>query len=162
MKLIRNLTVLMFAVLMGAHIGANAANDVALVEPGPISMPSANSYSMEDVRKAVIAGALRHQWRVESDTPGTVRLILDGRKDRAVLVVDVVYNEKNYSIKYVRSEGLRYTKGDGAVLVANPTSNTVSRVGSGQAITTIHSSYARWMKVLTESINTELFVAKTK
>ncbi|HEY8099579.1 MAG TPA: hypothetical protein VIF82_02405 [Burkholderiaceae bacterium] len=162
MRLIKTLTVLMFTVFMSMHIEANAANDVVLVEPGPISLPSTKSYSMDEIKKAIIAGALRHQWRVESEAPGTVRIVLDGRRDRAVLVMDVVYDDKSYSVKYVRSEGLRYVKGDAAAFVHNPNSNTVSRVNGGQQTTTIHSSYARWMKALTESINTELTVAKMR
>ncbi len=162
MKAIRNLTVVMFTALMSMHFAVNAANDVVLVEPGPISVPSSKTYSLEEVRKAILGGALRHQWRADSETPGTVRIILDGRKDGAVLVMDVVYDEKSYSVKYVRSEGLRYVKGNASAVVANPNSNTVSSLNGGQKTTTIHSSYARWMKVLTESINTELNVIKMR
>jgi hypothetical protein len=162
MRLIKTLTILLLTIFMSMHIEANAANDVVLVEPGPISLPSTKSYSLDEVRKAIVAGALRHQWRVESDTPGTVRIILDGRNDRAVLVMDVVYDDKNYSIKYVRSEGLRYVKGNAKAFTPNPTSNTVSRTDFGQSQTTIHSSYSRWMNTLVSSINTELAYVKMK
>jgi len=159
MKLVINLVVLMFTMMLGIHT-ANAANDVPLVEPGPISLPANKAYSLVEVRKAIIAGATRHHWRVENETPGTVRIILDGRNDRAVLVMDVVYDEKNYNIKYVRSEGLRYVKGSGTVATANPNSNTVSRFGGEVQATTIHSSYSRWMKGLIAAINIELQLAK--
>jgi hypothetical protein len=160
MKFAKNLIMLMFFALMGLHMNARAAGDVPLVEPGPIALPTGKTYSLEEVRKSVIAGAMRHQWRVESETPGVVRIILDGRRDRAVLEMDVVYDDKSYSIKYVRSEGLRYVKGNSQAFVKNPTSNTVSRATGDQVVTTIHSSYARWMKGLTEAINTELRLAK--
>jgi hypothetical protein len=160
MKLAKSWIVVMFVALMGIHAGAGAANVVPLVEPGPIAYPTGKLYSTEEIRKSIVAGAMRHQWRVESESPGVVRLILDGRRDQAVLVVDVVYGDKSYSIKYVRSEGLRYVKGSGQALVQNPTSNTVSRATGDPLITTIHSSYARWMKNLTDAINVELRLAK--
>jgi len=131
MKLVRNLMMLMFTVLLGAHMTAHAAKTVSLFEPGPISISSSKELTIKDIRKAIISGAMRHQWQVESETPNTVRIKLDGRKDQAVLVMDIIYDTKSYSIKYVSSEGLRY---DGS---------------------SIHSSYSRWMQNLTNAINTE-------
>lgn len=131
MKLASNLMTLLFALLMGTTMLANAHN-AELIEPGPISIPSSKPLSIQEVKKAIMHGAERHSWKVESESPGVIRIKLDGRKDRAVLVMDVVYDTKSYSIKYVSSEGLRYNG------------------------TTIHSSYTRWMTNLTNSINTEL------
>jgi len=160
MKQSRKMMIWVFAVLFGMQI-ANAANDVVLVEPGPIAYPAQYSYTPAEIQKAITTGALRHQWRIESQKPGTIRLILDGRNDKAVLVVDVVYDDKSYSIKYVRSEGLRYIQGSSApATVANPNSNTVSRFSYEQRDSTIHSSYKRWMKILTGSIDEQLRIAK--
>jgi hypothetical protein len=131
MKFTSNLMTLMFAVLMGTTTLANAHN-VELTEPGPISIPSSKPLSTKEIRKAILHGVERHNWKVESDSPGVIRIKLDGRRDRAVLVMDVVYDTKSYSIKYVSSEGLRY---------------------NGK---TIHSSYSRWITNLTSSIDTEL------
>ena len=128
--------------------------EVVLVEPGPIPVPGSKPYSMEEVRKAVIGGAMRHNWHVESESPGTVRIKLQAPDYQ--LVMDVVYDVKNYSIKYVSSQGLRYSHAD--ALVKSPTSNTYSRGAGGAA--TIHPSYARWMKFLTDAINVELNIIK--
>jgi hypothetical protein len=162
MKFVKSMIALLLIALIGTHIAANAANSVPLVEPGPISMPADKVFTLEEIKKAITAGALRHQWRVESQTPGSIRIILDGRNDKAVLVMDVVYDEKKYSIKYVRSENLNYVQGNGTTVKANPNSNTVSRFGGEVQATTIHSSYSRWMKILTREIDTELNVAKLK
>jgi hypothetical protein len=162
MKFVNSMTALLFTVLIGTHVAANAANSVPLVEPGPISIPADKVFTLEEIKKAVTAGAIRHQWRVESQTPGSVRIILDGRNDKAVLVMDVVFDEKKYNIKYVRSENLNYVKGNGSTVQLNPNSNTVSRFAGEVTQTTIHSSYSRWMKILTREIDTELNVAKLK
>ncbi|MGZ5817665.1 MAG: hypothetical protein ACXWJD_02860 [Burkholderiaceae bacterium] len=150
------MTILMFAVFMSMHLEANAAKNVVLVEPGPISLPTGRTYSLDQVKKAIIAGASRHQWNVESEKPGVVRIILDRHSGREVLVMDVVYDDKNYSVKYVRSVGLDYEKGTPAAYTANPNSNTISVNTIDHQMTNIHSSYARWMKGLTDAINTEL------
>ncbi len=160
MALTRNLMIVLFGLLMGVHVAANAVNDVVLTEPGPIAVPTGKSYSIEEVRKAVISGALRHQWRVESETPGTVRIILDGRNDGAVLVMDIIYDSQNYSIKYVRSERLRYGMGSSTGRAYNPNMNTGARYATQSQTPMIHSSYSRWMKSLVDAINTELNVEK--
>jgi hypothetical protein len=163
MKFVKNLLPAMFIMLMmGMHSTAHAARSVVLEEPGPISVPTDYSYSMDEVKKAIIGGATKHQWRIDSEKPGIVRIILDGRRDHAVLVMDVVYDQKSYSIKYVRSEALDYQKGIPAGVTANPNSNTVSVNTSDHQKTTIHSSYARWMKLLVQAINTELIRTMAK
>lgn len=162
MKPIRNLTILMFAVLMSMHLAAFAARSVELEEPGPISVPAGHSYTLEEVRAAIVAGAKRHHWQVESQAPGVVRLILDQHRGRVVLVMDAVYDEKNYSLKYVRSEGMYYMKGIPTTTVSNPNSNTISTNTSDHLKTTIHSSYLRWTRGLTSAINTELYAAQMK
>lgn len=161
MKLARNLMALMFTVLMGVHMTANAQLDaVPLIEPGPITVPGGAPYTMNEVRKAVLSAAMRHEWRVETDKFGMARIILDGRTDRAVLVMDIVYDEKAYSIKYVSSEGLRYEKGTKTDLPQVDASKGNYATRDYSYGPTIHPSYARWMKNLTNAINTELMIVK--
>jgi hypothetical protein len=162
MKLVRILMMVLAATLISMHPSVNAQqNDVVLVEPGPISYPGNQPYTLNEVRKAILTAAMRHEWRVESDSPGTIRIILDGRTDRAVLIMDVVYDEKSYSIKYVSSENLRYSKGKKAT-ISNSGKTAGSYVAQSDAPipTTIHPSYARWMKNLTNAIDVELRIAK--
>ncbi|MGZ5817666.1 MAG: hypothetical protein ACXWJD_02865 [Burkholderiaceae bacterium] len=161
MKPARNLMTLMLTILMGMHITANAQQDVvALEEPGPIAVPAGGPYTLNEVRKSILSAAMRHEWRVESDKPGIARIILDGRTDRSLLEMDIVYDEKAYSIKYVHSEGLKYDKGmkTDTPKIEPGKGNYTTRDYSRSA--TIHPSYARWMKNLTNAINTELMIVK--
>lgn len=128
----RRVSQLLFAVvMMCSAVFANARN-IELFEPGPVAVPAGKAFTLKDVRKAVLSGAMFHHWQMESETPGKIRIKLDGRRDRAVLVMEVVYDTKSYSIKYVSSENLKY---DGH---------------------SIHPSYARWMKNLTDAIDMQL------
>ncbi|MGZ3235980.1 MAG: hypothetical protein ACXU8A_01235 [Burkholderiaceae bacterium] len=113
MKQTNRLSIFLLTLLSFVYIPGYADSIVVLSEPGPISVPADKTYTMNEVRKSIISGAMQHEWRIDSDTPGNVRVILDGRKDHVVLVMDVVYNVKSYSIKYVRSDGLKYDQGNG-------------------------------------------------
>jgi hypothetical protein len=161
MKLVRKLMMLMCLVMAGTHLPASAQQDsVKLEEPGPIALPGKFSYTTNEVRKAILTAAMRHDWRIESESPGVARIVLDGRTDRAVLVMDIIYDTNNYSIKYIRSDGLRYTPGnlnDKSTVVMPKGNYSTREYESGPAI---HPSYARWMKNLTNSINVELLIVK--
>jgi hypothetical protein len=160
MKLVKHMMSLILGVVLCAHIAVHAQSDARLVEPGPIAIPeNSKPYTLDEIRKAILTSALRNQWRIESETPGTIQIVLDGRNDHAVLVMDVIYDVKSYSIKYVRSEKLRYVKGTG-VANACPSGQLSCSVNAQQEFTTIHSSYARWMKNLTESISSEFKILR--
>lgn len=140
MPLIKHLVFFMFSALLVLPMTAQAGRDSVLVEPGMIEVPAGKTYTQAEVRKAILVGASRHHWRVVKETPGLIQIKLDGRKDRAVLTMEITHDTKSYTIRYVSSEELRYRE-EGATK-------------------TIHSSYHRWMKNLVDSINDELRIMK--
>jgi hypothetical protein len=140
MRLLKRMAAVALFGLIGSVPAVNAARDAVLVEPSNLAVPEGKTYSSAEMRKAVISGSARHNWRMIGDAPGKVRLQLDSKKGDYQLVVDVVYDTKHYSVKYVTSQGLRYREEGGTRM--------------------IHSSFIRWMKNLTDAINTELTLAK--
>lgn len=136
MKNTKHVAVLAFAFLMALSPLAEAARSVP-VDDSVNAVPNYGSKppTAADVRKAIIKSALQRGWQPINDTGGKVRLQLDEKKRGAYrLVVDVVYTAKNYTIKYVSSDGLRY--------------NEEQR--------TIHSSYSRWLNMLVKTVNREI------
>jgi hypothetical protein len=140
MKMIKNLLVMVVFASFAVAPVAMAARDAVLAEPSNIALPAGKTYTTAELRKAIISGGARHSWQLAGDIPGKIRLQLDSKKGDYQLVVDVIYDAKNYSVKYVTSQGLRYREESGARM--------------------IHSSFGRWMKNLTDAINTELNLLK--
>jgi hypothetical protein len=132
--------------LIAAMLNAALAGDVSRVETdsqsekqseiriGPVSVPENRAYTTDQVRAAIIYGAAGNHWIIDSETPGTIRIKLDGRKDLIVLVMDVIYDAHSYSIKYVSSDLTPKNK------------------------ITFNSSYPRWTRGLMTAINRELNV----
>lgn len=158
MKLLGKLMSLLFIVLIGSSMVANAEEGIPLTDSGPIAVPRRHTYTADEVKAAIVDGIEHYKWRVESEKPGTVRIKLDERRDGIVLVMDVIYDATSYSLKYVSSEGLGYKSAaekTGSPFAGNPNSNTVSR-DYEIAGPSIDSRYARWTKNLRKGINREL------
>jgi len=144
----KNIVIYMLSLLINSCIAVNAAESVDLtaVEIGPISVPDGKAYTLEQVRKGVIFGAMQHKWQVESEMSGIVRIKIDGRKDGIVLVMDVLYDANKYSIKYVKSERLAQSR---ATIRGEVVRQHKSEFGT---------TYSRWMRNLTGAINRELII----
>ncbi len=156
MKLINSLMILLFAIIMGSQIEAHAqATEVRVTEPGPISVPKGKPYTVDEVRKAILSSAMRREWAIDGEAPGSIRIKLE-RRDFWI-VMNIIYDTESYSIKYVNSEGLRYEKGTG-IANACPVGLPSCTGPAYQQYATIHPSYARWMKGLVDSINSELAI----
>jgi hypothetical protein len=158
MKLTGKMKSLLFIALTGLNMTAHAEDEVPFKEGESIAVPRRHTYTAGQVKEAIIEAAEHYKWRVESETPGTVRIKLDERSDGVVLVVDVAYDATSYSFKYVSSEGLKYKSAaekTGSPYAKNPNSNTVSKDYeiSGPSI---DSRYVRWTKNLKKAINREL------
>ena len=124
-----------FVLLATLSAGVQAAKSVT-VQDQTNAVPTVGSApSAGDVKKAILRAAVERGWQPISDTGGRVRLQLDEKKKGAYrLVIDVVYDAKNYTIKYVSSDGLKYNEKD----------------------STIHSSYQRWTNLLIQTINRDI------
>ena len=140
MKLTKKLMVLLFTAVAGWSMVASA-KDVSLVEPQNIPVPEGKTYTLSEVKQAIVVGAESRKWHVVNDAPGKLRIQLDGRRDGAVLTLDIVYDKNKYSINYVSSAAIRYSEEGG--------------------VRTIHSNYDRWIKNLTDSIDIQLGLLKT-
>lgn len=65
------------------------------------------------MREVVVAAAHGKMWMPEDRGPNTVRCTLDVRGHQAV--VDVVFTESSFSIRYVSSENLNYDAASGRI-----------------------------------------------
>lgn len=139
MKITKSLYAVAFVALTLLSVSAHAARAVPVTDQTN-AVPNVGSkpLSITDVKKAVMKAALSRGWQITNDSPGKLRLRLDDNRKAAYhVVIDVLYTTQSYTLKYVSSDGLRYDEG----------------------AKTIHSSYSRWMNMLTKSINKELISA---
>lgn len=67
---------------------------------------SISSARMRDVREAIVTAGTEHGWIMQPKNPGHIVGTLNIRAHQAI--VDIYYNESNYSILYHSSEGLHY------------------------------------------------------
>lgn len=91
---------------------------------------AAQSLSLADVEKNIIAAGEGRGWRFTKLEPGKLRAVQDVEKFSAA--VDVSFDQKSYSIQHVSSRGMRES-GD-----------------------TIHSHYNFWIRNLESDIATRL------
>lgn len=137
----RNSAMAIFALLAVLSAGAEAARSVPVEDQtNAILNIGSKPLGAPEIKRAILRAAVSRGWQPINDAAGKVRLQLDEKKKGAYrLVIDIVYNAKNYTIKYVSSDGLKYSESD----------------------RTIHSSYARWTNLLIQSINRELTSGST-
>jgi hypothetical protein len=99
-------------------------DDIAIVTP------DGRSLTLEQVQRAVLrAVSSTRQWVPSSPKPNTVRATYS--KGRHSAVIDVVFTETSYSIKYVDSTDLNYSDKDGRAVI-HPVYN--------KAVTTLRQS----------------------
>jgi hypothetical protein len=133
MRSIRGVTIPMFVLLAGTATSAVAARDAPLIDHENIAVTSATSAA--NVKKAVVTAGGKRGWKPVKDTPTNVRLEYNAR-GKHLVVIDVGYNAKVYSIKYVASENMNYQEKDGKRY--------------------IHPKYNKWVDELIKGISLEL------
>ena len=101
MKLIAVLIV----VLTGFFIQGCATKVSTADRYTPLTVKQGNS-----LRDAIFAAANRRRWIAADNGPGVVRCTLMPRGHR--VVVDVYYNDKGITIRYVESENMSYDPSD--------------------------------------------------
>jgi len=122
----------LLAVSLSAAAGAAAARssemlqlgrqDVVTVDQAPLTAAA--------VRKAIIDGGARHEWKAIGDKPGVLTLEASSGEHR--VFVDVAYDEKGYLITYKDSANMNFAQ-------------------SGTRMT-IHPKYNKWIQDLSTSI----------
>lgn len=85
----------------------------------------------KDVEKAIVSACQQRGWMCKATSEGTIAGLLDVRKHQ--VKIDIVYDEKSYSLKYKDSMNMKYD-GD-----------------------SIHKKYGQWMNNLSRSIDNQLF-----
>ena len=112
-------------------LGACRTAPIYNVEAQPIAV-SASTYTLEDVRKAIIRAGSRRGWTFQDSGEGMLVGTIALRKHRAT--IDVSYDKETFDITYRDSEELRYNEGKGV----------------------IHTNYNSWIQNLAQDINLEL------
>ena len=111
-------------------IGCARKDAIYDVNDAPVTVTSTKSYTLTDVRNAIMRAGAALGWQMQEVAPGHLVGTLNVRTHRAQ--VDIKYNTKSYSITYKDSTNLNY---DG---------------------TNIHSNYNGWVQNLDKGIKTQL------
>ena len=95
-------------------------------------------YTLDQIKRAIIQAASTKAWSGSVQGANTVRATYTRGKHSAV--VDIVFSESNYTIKYVDSHDLGYTERDGRTLI-HPTYN--------KAVSTLRQSIDAALRTIT-------------
>jgi hypothetical protein len=107
-----------------------------LVDPPPISVPA--GLATKDVSKAIRSGIVGRGWVVTKDENGHMATVLNVRTHE--VKVDIGYDTKQVTIKYVDSTNLDYDDKKG--------------------VRHIHKKYNQWIDNMVKDIQAQLQVAK--
>ncbi len=116
-----------FCMVGTAQAARNVTTDDKVVE---ISTGSGKAPSADEARKAIRSGGIGKGWTAFDKGPGKVKLDLDV-KGKYNVSVEVLYNSKTYTVKYLSSENMKFDQGK------------------------IHPKYAEWIGTLIKGINAE-------
>jgi len=132
MKMNSTLRALVVAAALTGAAGLAVARSSVMVELGRQAIVTADGKALtaDAVRKAIIAGGARHNWKPVGDQPGVLTLEADSGSHQAL--VDVAYDAQGYQITYKNSANLNYEQSDKK--------------------TTIHPKYNKWVEDLNSSI----------
>jgi hypothetical protein len=131
-----NITSTIRAVLLAASLsvvaGVAAARSSEMLQLGrqDIVATGQSPMSVAAVRKAIIDGGARHDWKAIGDKPGVLTLEASSGEHR--VFVDVAYDAKSYQITYKDSANMNFEQ-------------SATKV-------TIHPKYNKWIEDLSTSI----------
>jgi len=107
------------------------ATQEAVLSPSNVAVASqSSSLGDAEVGKRIAKAAAGRSWTCANAGTNVLNCTLNVRTHQAV--IDIKYNNKDYSISYVSSKNLTYKDG------------------------TIHRNYNKWIKLLERDINKEL------
>lgn len=99
---------LLAIVLLAGLVSACVTKPMYQVSNRPVPL-TAQNLSMDQIERAILFAGQNRGWRMERVAPGTLRAIQVQQKFSAT--VDIVYDQKGYSIRPVESSGLRERDG---------------------------------------------------
>ena len=134
MNAIRSILLVLVAAASLAAPPAAQARGAPMVTFQDIAFSDGRKLSLEQVKRAVIRAASSKQWAASVKGNNTVRATYT--KGRHSAVVDVVFTQSSYSIRYVDSNDLNYSDKDGKA--------------------TIHPAYNKAVTALRQSIDAQL------
>lgn len=88
--------------------GCGGAVEFQSLITAPVGHQSGQGVTLDQVEKAIIRGGAHRGWVLSPAGPGHLIGTLHVR--RHVLIVDITFDTKTYSIKYKDSTNLHYTK----------------------------------------------------
>ena len=116
--------------------GCGGAVEFQSLITAPVDYQSGQGVTLDQVEKAIKRGGARRGWVISSAGPG--HLVGTLHKRQHVLMVDITFDTKTYSIKYKDSSNLNYAKGfDGEEY--------------------LHNAAVGWMQNLKKDISREMF-----
>jgi hypothetical protein len=98
----------LLALVLLAGLVAACAQPMYQVSNRPVPL-TAQNLSMDQIERAILFAGQSRGWRMERFAPGTLRAMQVQPKFSAT--VDIVYDQKGYSIRPVESSGLRERDG---------------------------------------------------
>jgi hypothetical protein len=128
------LLILLAAASLAAPLAAQARGGAPMVTFENIAFSDGRSLTLEQVKRAVIRAASSREWAASLKNDSTVRATYT--KGRHSAVVDIVFTQSSYSIRYVDSNDLNYSDKDGKA--------------------TIHPAYNKAVTALRQSIDAQL------
>lgn len=131
MKAFTRLALLSAALAIASPAFAGGRAPVGEPVTTPFHAADGSIDSMQAVRDAIVAAGDRHGWIVQKEAPGKLTMHLVVRQKHFV-TVDVDYTTTSSTITYVTSQNMDY------------------KLKHGEPW--IHSSYVRWVRLLSESI----------
>lgn len=115
---------------LGFTSHAVAGGRAPLIEPARVELSASNT-DAELVKAAIIKAANARTWKVVDEKPGQLTLQLVVRNKHTV-VINAAYDARGYQFSYVSSINMDYSP--------------------KRKKPYIHSSYNRWLSLLTQSI----------
>jgi hypothetical protein len=125
-KVTKYVSIAVLLVMSSAAIAAKVQNLIDVQVPANID---GSSPSLEDVKTAILAGCKRKRWIPVVDEDGNITCSITVRSQHYA-EVEIPYSEKDFSILYKTSRGLKYN----------------------EASQKIHRNYNKWVTLLSQAI----------
>ncbi|MBC7982863.1 MAG: hypothetical protein H7Y02_03315 [Candidatus Obscuribacterales bacterium] len=135
MKTIKSILLVVISVMACSAAFAARTAMMETFDNIPVATLTGTELKLEQVKKAILAGAQKRDWIAKETSPKTITAGIFVRGQFRV-TVEIVYSAEQFSVKYKDSENLNYES-----------------TAKGAKI---HRSYNKWVQALVGSIRNEL------
>jgi len=105
-----NLKGIVLVLLLAGLASCGGIVEFQSIENTPVPYLGGKERTLDQVEKAIISGGVSSGWVTKSEGPGHLIGTLRMGGGKHVVVVDIIFNTKTYSIEYQYSTGLNYSK----------------------------------------------------